>query len=103
MDIMFAVFGKDTFTSRKKYVFSWIGLMEFLAYWGWNSYSKQDIITSLQTGRWCKFGRGQEREFPLSSISEWNQAQREYFPEIDRKATQWMQLFVDVYRVSKRP
>ena len=77
-------------------------MMRFLRSWDWN-YSKDDVLDTLEKGRWCKGARGNERETPLGGIKEWDQAQKTYERDINQLSNQWMHLFADTYKVSKRP
>lgn len=100
MDIMFGIFGKESFAAKKKYAHAWQGMMNFLSLMDWE-YNKKTIISILKTGRWSKFAKGAERDLPLTTIYEWNRAMDEY-ASLNQRTDQWTQLFIDVYTVSSR-
>lgn len=103
MDIMFGIFDKTTFNNKRRYFHSWNGMMRYLMkFWDWN-YSKEDIVDTLREGRWCRGGKGAEKNNPLGDIKDWHEAQKSYERSVNNLSNQWMYLFADTYKVSKRP
>ncbi len=105
MDIMIGIFGKATFNvkPRRRYFHSWNGMMRYLMkFWDWN-YSKEDIVDTLREGRWCRGGKGIEKNDSLGDIKDWHEAQKSYERSVNNLSNQWMHLFADTYKVSKRP
>lgn len=101
MDIMFGVFGKESFTSSKSYYNAWSGLMDFLYKINWQ-YDKEYMIQTLRIGEWAMNGRGKARTSTLQGIEDWKRAAIVDYSGLNRKANQWRQLFSDVYAVSSR-
>lgn len=73
-----------------------------MKFWDWN-YSKEDIVDTLREGRWCRGGKGAEKNNPLGDIKDWHEAQKSYERSVNNLSNQWMYLFADTYKVSKRP
>jgi hypothetical protein len=102
MKIMASVFDKADFGSKNHYSSAWEGMMMFLTqYLNWD-YNVKGVINILQKGRHCKNNRGKEKDQPLSSIIDWNDAVLNDYQNIEFKRDKWYKMIIDVYLVSQR-
>jgi hypothetical protein len=103
MKIMLKVFNRTDFGPKTTYTSAWEGMMMLLTqYLNWD-YNVDSVINILKKGRHCKNNHGKEKNQPLTTIEDWNDAVGNDYQNIEYIRDKWEKMIIDVYSVSQRP